>query len=385
MTESTTQRDWSSEFDIDPNVVFLNHAAFGPVTNRGRRAIESYMARWGQFADGPDVDQESYAMLEQARSDFAAMIGLDGKRVAYVSNTSVGLNTVLWGMNLKPGERLLIPEVEFPAIVYVAQHIARERELQLDVLPCPNGYFTPEDLAKELQQTTAALVLSWVQYFNGYRYDLRTIADVCHRHGCFTLVDATQGVGAVPMNAQESGIDALACGAQKWLFGQPGSGFLYIAPEPIRRVQPLYAGWLGVDWSYRFHDLRRWDRPPYEDGRQWEVGTYPYFALRFAQTGLELLRECGPQEVWRRIRGLHQQLQSGLEGTQYTALTFPEQHASGIITIHGPRVDELQKTLAAKKIYTSLREGSVRVSPHFYNTEQDIERLVTAIREFNRS
>ncbi|GAB4314883.1 MAG: aminotransferase class V-fold PLP-dependent enzyme [Candidatus Zixiibacteriota bacterium] len=385
MSSSPATPDWTTEFSIDSGVVFLNHASFGPVTNRGRRAVESLMARWGQFAEGPDVDRESYAKLAQARRDFAAITGGDRSRVAFVSNASFGLNTVLWGMNLRRGERLLVPEVEFPAIVYAARHIAHQRGLNLDVLPCPDGYFTSEDLERALRKKTAALVFSWVQYFNGYRYDLDAIAEICHRHGCFTLVDGTQGVGAVPMNVRKAGIDALACGAQKWLFGQPGSGFLYIAREPIRPVQPLYAGWLGVDWSHRFHDLRRWDRPPCKDGRQWEIGTYPYFALRFAQAGLELLLECGIPEIWRRIHRLHRQLSAGLDGTRYNAQMFPQKNASGIITIQGPRIRKLQTALTARRIYTSLREGRVRVSPHFYNTSDNIDRLLTAIREFDRS
>jgi cysteine desulfurase / selenocysteine lyase len=383
MTTSLQRHDWSSEFEIDPNVAFLNHAAFGPVTRRGRRAVESLMDRWGRIAGGPDVDRESYALLTRARRDFAAMIHAHRKRVAYVPNTSFGLNTVLWGMNLKRGDRLLIPELEFPAIIYVARNIVRQLGLHLDVLKCPDGYFELDDLDRALRDKTAAFVFSWVQYFNGYRYDLKGIAGICHRRSCLTLVDGTQGVGAVPVNVRQAGIDALACGAQKWLFGQPGSGFMYIAPETTRPVTPRYTGWLGVDWRYRFHDLRRWDRPPYDDGRQWELGTYPYFALRFAQTGLELLRECGSQVVWRTLQRLHRRLSEGLDGTRYRTLTFPEKRGSGIIAIEGPNTPALQKMLTERKIFTSLREGRVRVSPHFYNTNTDIDRLIEAVREFD--
>ena len=374
-----------AEFEFDPGVVFLNHASFGPVTRRGRIAVESLINRWGRLSEGPDVDDETFRMLAETRRRFARFIDGDSKHVAFAPNTSYGLNAVLWGMDLHRGERILVTQTEFPAVVYVVNHIAQLKGLKIDVLPCPKGYLELETLQKALRKKAAVLAISWVQYFNGYRYDLDSLADLCHRHGCFVLLDAIQGVGAVPMSARKSNVDALACGAQKWLFGQTGSGFLYIAPNPVRPVTPLYKGWLSVDWGYRFDDLQHCDRPALDDGRRWEVGTYPFFALRMAHAGMDILSEAGKTEIWKNIRRTLEYLKSGLSDSRYQLVEFPEpKNRSGIAVIQGPKSRALHQHLKEQRIHTSFREGGIRVSPHFHNTEDDAGHLIEAIREFEK-
>jgi selenocysteine lyase/cysteine desulfurase len=142
---------------------------------------------------------------------------------------------------------------------------------------------------------------------------------------------------------------------------------------------------MSVDWGYRFHDLRHWDKPVYDDGRQWEVGTYPYCAVRMAAAGLEMLNRCGTDEIWSRIERLRTHLQNGLDGTPYSVEVFPNGNVSAIMRINGPRVTELHPFLTKRRIYTSLREGGIRVSPHFYNTTDDIDTLLNAIQEFSAS
>ncbi len=381
--QPATHRDWKCEFEIDPDNVFLNHASFGPVTRRGRMAAESLIKRWGHLTPGLDVDDETFAMLASAKARFARLIGAKDDRIGFAPNTSYGLNAVLWGLGLTKGERILLPQIEFPALVYAVKNIAKKLDLKIEPLPCPKGFLEIETLEKALSQTSAVLAISYVQYFNGYRYDLKTITDLCHAKGCFVLVDAIQGVGSVPLEAEQIGIDALACGAQKWLFGQTGAGFFYISSRPIRAVEPLESGWLSVDWGYRFEDLKEWNKPGFEDGRRWETGTYPFFSIRFAETGLAVLEECGKQQVWAIIQSLLDQLISDLEGTQYrVAFERGPDHRSGILALTGPRIRELYEHLKAHKIHTSFREGTIRVSPHFHNTVEEIARLVERIRQF---
>ena len=386
MTSQAARHNWKAEFEIAPGTVFLNHASFGPVTKRGRLAAESLMERWGRLTPGPDVDDETFALLSSAKHRFARLIGAKPERVAFAPNTSYGLNAVLWGLQLRKGERILLPEIEFPALVYVVKRIAQQLELSIEPLSCPNGYLEIETLEKALANKAAVLALSWVQYFNGYRYNLEEISSLCHAHGCFVLADAIQGVGAVPLEVERSKVDALACGAQKWLFGQTGAGFFYIAPDAVREAEPLEAGWLSVDWGYRFHDLKDWDRPVFEDGRRWEIGTYPFFSIRFAESGLAMLEECGKHVVWDNIQEQLRRVTEGLGGSRYEpALVTGEGHQSGILPLKGPRTPELHQHLCRCNIHTSLREGTIRISPHFYNTDDDIDRLIEAIRQFEAS
>jgi selenocysteine lyase/cysteine desulfurase len=305
--------------------------------------------------------------------------------VSFAPNASYGLNAVLWGMRLKRGERILVAESEFPAIVYAVRHAAERLGLTVVPLPCPDGYLTMETLRRTLRRRTALLAISWVQYFNGYRHDLAAITELCHARGCGVLVDGTQGLGAIPMDMRHDRFDAVVCGAQKWLLGQTGAGFFAIASDPIRFIQPLYSGWLAYDWGYRFGDLQHWDRPMYADGRRWEIGTYPFYSLRLAAAGVQLINLYGIARVWRRIQSLIERLATGLAGTRYEMPLFPApENRSGIAAISGPRTADLHRRLTRERIYVSLREGNIRVSPHFYNTEAEVDRLLEEIRWLDR-
>ncbi|HUU44232.1 MAG TPA: aminotransferase class V-fold PLP-dependent enzyme, partial [Acidobacteriota bacterium] len=299
--------------------------------------------------------------------------------------TSYGLNMVLWGLGLRRGERILIPEVEFPAVVYAVRHLADVCGLRMESLPCPDGWLDEGTLKRALRRKAAVLAISWVQYFNGYRYDLKALADICHAHGCFLLVDAIQGAGAVPMRMRTWGVDAVASGTQKWLLGEAGAGFFAVAESPIRTVRPPFTGWLSRDWRYRFTDLQRWDRPEYTDGRRWEIGSYPQHAVRLAHAGLSLLNECGIGEVFRRIQHLAARLTDGLDGCRHRVVHFPARaNRSGIIIIRGPETEALFAHLRQRGFHLAFREGNIRVAPHFYNTVDEIDALIGEVEIFER-
>lgn len=373
------------EFRFAPGVVFLNHASFGPVPESGRRAVESLLATQGRLSADPEVDDESYSLLAQSKRHFGRMIGQRAQRVAFAQNASVGINSILWGLALRNGERLLIPAVEFPSLVYAAKNVADKRGLRIEKLPCPDGYLDTKTLRRALRQKAAVLAMSWVQYFNGWRHDLQELTEICHNAGCFVLADLTQGAGAVPFSMQRQGVDAVVCGTQKWLFGQTGGGFFAVASAPIRRVNPIFAGWLGYDWRYRWERLQTWNRRPHRDGRVWEVGTYPFYSIRLIHAGLRLLDRVGVRRVFSRIDSLTGILAEHLATGEYHVWRPSQRsHRSGIVTIRGPRIAALHRYLTGRRIYTSLREGTIRVSPHFHNTTADIDALVEGIRQFAR-
>ncbi len=384
-SNNRTAHRWRREFQIPAGTTFLNHASFGPVARRGRKAVEALFRRQAEFKGNPDVDDETFALLGESRQMFAQLTGANSRRVAFVPNASYGLNAVLHGLALKKGDRILVPANEFPAVVYSVRNIAERLDARMIPIPCPSGMPDLDALRDELESGAAALVMSWIQYFNGYRNDISQINRLCHDRGCFLFVDVTQGAGAVPFDMKKNGADAISAGTQKWLLGQTGGGFFAVSPNPIRPVAPPYAGWLGYDWGYTWGNLQRWDRPPFHDGRFWEVGTYPFYSVRLAHAGLSILTECGIKNVYALIRGLLSRLIDGLASTEYRPIMFPDpRNQSAILSFSGPRTDDLHRYLDAKRIFVSLREGNIRVSPHFYNTEGEIDRLIRAVVQFER-
>jgi len=370
------------EFPHTRRAVFFDHANFGPSPKRARRLVDQLGARF-QALD-PLIDRESFALLAKIKKDFGRIIGAHGDDISYLPNTTFGINHILLGLKLRPGERIMLPENEFPALAYPILYLVKKRRLKVQLLPCPHGYLELDDLDCALgKHKTALFATSWVQYHNGYRYDAAALADVCHRHGTFFLLDGTQGIGAVPLNAGKAGVDALACGGQKWLFCQTGSGFLYLSPHPIRKVEPMAIGWLAADWNITFNDLQRHDRPIFSDGRRFEWGTYPYYSLRLAQVGLELIRAAGPRRTFRHVTRLLDHLVEFLREGPYTIVSdLRSKCRSTIFAFTGPKIERLHRHLADRKVRVSLREGNIRVSPHFYNTPQEMRRCISVIGEY---
>jgi len=387
-TQSASHIDgdrWRKEFEIPRQSTFLNHASFGPVPRTARKAVEALLRKQGRFTSDPDVDHETFSLLDESRRMFATISGANARHVAFAPNASYGLNAILHGLNLKKGSRILVPENEFPAAVYAVRSMCERIGAKQVAIPCPSGSMDLEKLRTILRRGADVLVMSWVQYFNGFRNDLAMIGRLCREHGCFFLVDVTQGAGAVPLNMRRDGVDAIACGTQKWLLGQTGGGFYAISPTSARDVKPAYGGWLGYDWGYTWGDLQRWNRPRLPDGRYWEVGTYPFYSVRLVHAGLSLLANCGIKSVFSRIQGLHARLIEGLEASQYQPLLLGTKHnRSGIVSLAGPKTADLYNFLKSKNIFVSLREGNIRVSPHFYNTGSEIDRLSNAIIQFER-
>lgn len=376
---------WRKEFEIPRRTTFLNHASFGPVPRAGRLAVEALLRRQGRFTDDPDVDRETFSMLDESRRMFACLSGSALQTVAFVPNASTGLNAILWGLKLKSGSRILVPQNEFPAAVYAVRSLCEKTGAKLVSVPSPHGSIDLDRLQALLKRGADVLVISWVQYFNGFRNDLSLLGRMCRDEGCFLLVDVTQGAGAIPLNMRRDGVDAIACGTQKWLLGQTGGGFFSISPDAIRKVEPPFASWLGYDWGYTWGDLQRWDRPNFPDGRYWELGTYPFYSVRLVHAGLSLLTKCGIKSVFSRIQTLHVRLATALEQSSYRPVPIGgKQNRSGIVSYSGPKTADLHRYLTSNSIYVSLREGNIRVSPHFYNTTAEIERLARATLRFER-
>lgn len=377
---------WRREFEIPSGTVFLNHASFGPVPKRGRRAVEEVFRRQAEFKGKPEIDLDTFSILDASRRMFAKMTGAAYRRVAFAPNASYGINSVLHGLSLKPGDRILFPENEFPAVVYAVRGLSEQIGTRMIPIACRNGSMDLGSLESELKSGAALLAMSWVQFYNGFRNELRPISRLCHEHGCFLLVDVTQGAGAIPLNMKADELDAIACGTQKWLLGQTGAGFFAVSPQPIRPVRPPYTGWLGYDWGYSWKDLQRHDRPPLPDGRNWEVGTYAAYSVRLAHAGLSILSEFGIRNVYYRLQMLHSRLIDGLEPTEYRPVrSSSPRNRSGIVSFSGPKTADLHERLETKRIFVSLREGNIRVSPHFYNTESEIDWLVHAVVTFGKT
>jgi cysteine desulfurase/selenocysteine lyase len=370
---------YRNEFPFTKEMIFFNHASFGPMPETSWKATEEYYQglRLKKIADD---DSEAFHKLDDIRNLIAKMIKAKPEEIAFVPNTSYGLNIAAWGLDLKRGDRVLLSDVEFPANVYPWTNL-KQKGIETKFIPSRNRYFDIDNFAKAIDKRTKVLSISSVQYFNGFKNDLETIGKICEENDIFLAVDGIQGIGSVDLDVKKCKIDCLACGGQKWLLSSLGTGFLYLSSQAKRKVKPSFFGWMGVDWGLDFTDLLKFNLKPFSSARRFEIGTYPYSLLWGMNSSLQLLSQIGIKNIEKHNSKLLDMLINYLNNSPYQIKSSLERkHRSSILSFSGENIRKLYEKLINNKILVSFREGAIRIAPHFYNSEEEMRKLIELLK-----
>jgi len=339
MTQKKSLAHLRRHFPITRRCIYLNNASEGPLPLPAKKVMEKFLHN-SSYTEN-EHDAESFRIVEEVRGKCAKLIEAKSSEIALTTNTSYGLNLVCRGLKLKKGEEIILPEVEFPANVY-----------------------------------------PWLNL----RSDLKTLGEICREKDVFFVVDGIQGVGNQVLDVKECKIDLLSCGGHKWLLSPPGTGFVYLSSEAKKNLGTPFSGWLSVDWCQGtkkpdFSDLLRYDLKPFETARRFEFGSYPMVDIRGFNACLDILLGAGIKNIERHNRKLLKLLIDYLSSSSGYELKscLEKKHLSSIISFTGRGIERLYRRLRPKKIIASLRQGGIRVSPHLYNNESEIERLIEVL------
>lgn len=372
-----TVDDLRDYFPHTRHVVYLNHAATSPLSRPVVAAIRRYLE------ERHETNVENFAdfqpVVRSARARAAGVLGTFVDRVEFAPNTSYGLNVVAQGLDWRPGDRVAVPSCEFPANVYPFLNLSR-RGVEVDFIPHRSGTIEIDDVEKTLRAETRLLTISWVQYLSGFRVDLRALSHLCRERGVLLCVDAIQGVGALELNVEETGIDFLACGGHKWVMATQGIGFLYLTEALQERIAPP-AGWLHgpIDWD-RLDDYELRFHP---DATRFRLGTLNHVGIAALDAALALYDRAGPAWCGRQVLRRAARLADGLDrlGLRRYGSSDPE-HASGIVTVEYAGVEGLHAHLQDQGIQTAVRQKKLRFSPTYYNSADEIDRTLEAVASF---
>lgn len=372
------------EYDFADGRVFLNAASYGPLPERARAAVERYERRRNRAQLQPDDFTSS---LVAVRAAVARLIGATPNEIALTPNTNTGINlaaSLLLQRGVRDGRNtIVVSEAEFPANVY--PWIALERfGFQVRLIPLtPQGTPDEERLAAEIERPeVTALALSLVQFATGYRADLHALGELCRRHGVFLAVDAIQAIGAVPLDLGTTHVDVLSTGGQKWLCSPYATGFAYVRSSLLKESVPLLPGWLSFAGSSDYSRLVDYRYDLVDDARRFEVGTLAYQAFAGMLPSLELLLELGVSNICTHVRALQDQIIEFCRGRGIQVSSdVQETRRSGILCIRPRDADRVFALLTDRGITCALREGAVRISPHFYNAPEDLDPLFRVLDE----
>jgi selenocysteine lyase/cysteine desulfurase len=371
--------DWGrfrAQMPVARHWAYFDHAAVAPLSGPARDALSAW-AR--DVAENGDIHWPVWAArLEQVRRQGAALLGAQLDELALIRNTTEGIGLVAEGFPWQAGDNVVLLDDEFPSNRIPWQHLdSRGVETRL-----VRSTGTDEDLARlaaACDARTRIVSVSWVGYSSGRRFDVAELASVVHGKGALLFLDAIQGLGVFPLDVREAGVDFLAADGHKWLLGPEGAGFFYVRSEHLDRLRPLGVGWNSVVDSAKFSHEERRLKP---SAARYEGGTPNMAGFVALGASLALLARYGTKALSKRILHLTdvacEQLRRS--GAVVHGDRSPER-ASGIVSfeLSGKNPMAVRKKLAELGVALSCRNGKLRISPHAYNDDDDIGRLMATI------
>ncbi len=372
--------DARSEFPILKTHTYLNSCSLGALSHRAEAYLDEFRQRWHTM--GASAWYEHWlGRLALLRGRVESFLGGPPGSVALVPSTSAALSAVAESVDTAVTggrNRVVCSELDFPTLGY---QWAVKPEIEVVVLPSPDGIgMDPGQFAETVDERTLFLATSHVFFATGFVQDLAALSAIARDAGAYSLIDGYHGAGQVDFSVTGSGVDFYTTGPLKWLCGGPGLSYLYVRPDLIPALMPRITGWFGARNAFDF-DIR--DFRPHDDARRFEMGTPALPTVHTALGGQEIIDEVGMAAIQDRNRLLTQALVSGCEGGGFSlTISANPIHRSAIVMVRHSDPPGAVAHLAGAGIIVDHRPGHVRVSPHFYNTEEEIAFFLETLKTF---
>ncbi len=364
-------------FPVTEKFVYFNHAAVSPLSTPVRDAMNwliDDVTRNGSYHYGEWCDT-----YEKVRGLAARLVNAKTHEIAFMRNTSEALSAVANGFDWREGENVITSNVDFPANIYPWMRLCEERGIELKMGQERDGRIDADEVISLIDERTRIVSLSWVQFASGFRADLATIGKACRERGIIFMVDAIQGLGGMQLDVERDYVDAFAADAHKYLLGPEGVALLYVSDRILERIRPTVVGWMSVkNWDDHLdYDLT------YQDGAlRYECGTLNTAGVYGLGAAIDLFLEVGTEKIQEHLLDLSDYLAASLSEKGYSVYgSRRREETSAIVTCSHPRhtPKQLYHLLKEQNIFTAPRVGRLRISPHFYNTREEIDRLIQAL------
>lgn len=364
-----------SEFPVTSKYAYFDHAAVGPLPTRVLDATKRVV----QEKSEGGIHWESWEeQAEAARKSIAELVGAREEEIALTTSTSEGLAIVANGLSYEKDQNIVTCDMEFASNLFPWQALTKRHGLELRVVRNHEASLKMEDFSDVIDAKTKVVSISYVQYSNGFRTDLAELSKIAHENGAYVVTDAVQAVGQMPIDVTDLGVDFLASSGYKWLLSPISTGFLYVRRGLLDELWPTIVGYRSdenpMDFNYR-------NFQPAQTARRYEAGQLNFPGFAGMREAIGLLENIGIENVWSRILSLIGLLRNGLKrnNTFQIQSSMDEKSRSGILNLACQNPDSIAKRLFEHRIVISVRGGGLRISPHFYNTEEEIHKLLSEL------
>jgi selenocysteine lyase/cysteine desulfurase len=366
------------EFPILARRTYLNSCSLGALSRRSEAYLDDFRAGWHDM--GASAWYEHWLpRIEDLRSRVATFWGSATGEVALLPTTSAALSVIAESVphEAQGRNRVVCTELDFPTLAY---QWAVKPEIDLVVLESDDGVgVDPARFEEAVDERTLFLATSHVFFATGHVQDVTRLAGIAHRAGAWCLIDGYQGAGQVPLDLAETGVDFYTAGPLKWLLGGPGLAYLYVRADLIESLRPRITSWFATERQFDF-DLKGFAYRA--DARRFELGTPALPTVHTALGGQEIVDEVGIAAISRRNRHLTDRLVERCEAEGFGLRLPAAERRSAIVMVQHADPAGAVRHLAHRGVIVDHRPGFVRVSPHFYNTEEEVDRFVEALASF---
>ena len=367
---------YREHFPIFKNTVYINSCSYAALSVEVEAAFLRYLkdrhevgADWIEWCD----------RLERVRALFADLLNAEVDEIAVTTSASASISAISSSLDLTGSRKKIVTtDLAFPTEAQ-AWHALKKHGAEVEHVKEKDGMIDLDDLEKIVDDQTLLVAVPLVCYRNGALANIPAIRDVARKNGAMILVDAYQGVGAVPIDAKEWDVDFIVGGSLKYLLSTAGVGFLYVREDLISKSQPTQTGWFAQE---NIHAMLIHDNIPAKNARRFEQGTPSVPNLYAVEAGLKLILEIGVQNIRTHVANLNERLKTGIRemGGKLMSPIEPEKHGA-MITVASTNEYALVAALAERNIVASCRDGNLRISAHFYNNETDVDAVINALKE----
>lgn len=362
---------------IKQGKIYFNHAAIGPLSISVTNKLEEFIR---QRSEGSiDVYDIFLEAQKSAKEKLGKILNVEPARVSLAENVSSALSIVAQGLKWKAGDRIILNDMEFPSNVYPFLNLKKEG-VEVDFVKSTDGKILFDDIEKFVTARTKLISISLVQFVSGFRADIEMIGELCKQKGIIFCIDGIQGIGAINTDIKKYNADFIAGGSQKWLMGLQGASFFYISKSLQDKITPKIVGWTSVAKPW---ELLNYDLTFREGADRFQNGTMNAIGVYAMNETLNLFESVGMENIEEHVLSNSEYFINELIniGVKPILAGAERKNLSGIVTFSHQKAELVFDELKQRNIVCAMREGKIRLSPHFYNTKEEIEFVVSELRQ----
>ena len=355
-------------------MTYLNNASTGIPPVNTYKAMKQYL---DNSANAAGKFEDTLKAFKEIRQNLAALLGGDYSQYAFVPSTSEGVNTIAHSVEYPPNSNVVLCDLEFPANYVPWQNASKLYGFDLRVVKSKEGAAPLESFKDKVDENTKVIAVSQIQFGTGFRSDIGRLSELAHDNSAILSVDVIQAAGCIDTDLLKLGVDFATGQSAKWLLGPIGAGYIFVGQSILEELHPRFIGWWGVEELMEFGYS---ERTPLPDARKFQVGSPSLISYVGLLESLKTLLQIPGEVREKAALSNADYLRKRLSERDIPFYDFGPENNSAIVSCKPQDVEKLHEELLKNKVHCSVRNGRLRISPHFYNNQDEIDRIVDNLR-----